>query len=257
MKVLIVEDESMAAKRLARLLEKNEPEIEILAKLDSVKRAVNWLKENPQPDLLFFDIQLADGLSFEILEQVEVSSPIIFTTAFDEYAIQAFKVNSIDYLLKPIDPEDLENAIGKFEARFKTNAPEPKQAGVDMMLIQQAMQMLTKQYKERFVVKIGEHIHTIPTADTAYFFSQEKATYLQTKEKHRYILDYTMEQVEQLVDPQKFFRINRKYLVSLEAVKDIITYSNSRLRLILMNTDETDAIVSRDKVQDFKKWLDR
>ncbi|KYG72359.1 LytR/AlgR family response regulator transcription factor [Roseivirga echinicomitans] len=256
MKVLIVEDESMAAKRLASLLEKINPEIEILAKLDSVKRTVNWLKENPQPDLLFFDIQLADGLSFEILEQVEVSSPIIFTTAFDEYAIQAFKVNSIDYLLKPIDPEDLENALEKYEARFKPSAPVQK-SGMDMMLIQQAMQMLTKQYKERFVVKIGEHIHTIPTAETAYFFSQEKATYLQTTEKNRYIIDYTMEQVEQLVDPQKFFRINRKYLVSLEAVKDIITYSNSRLRLILIHSDETDAIVSRDKVQDFKKWLDR
>ena len=256
MKVLIVEDESMAAKRLANLLEKINPEIEILAKLDSVKRTVNWLKENPQPDLLFFDIQLADGLSFEILEQVEVSSPIIFTTAFDEYAIQAFKVNSIDYLLKPIDPADLESALEKYEARFKPSAPE-RNSGMDMMLIQQAMQMLTKQYKERFVVKIGEHIHTIATSETAYFFSQEKATYLQTKEKNRYIIDYTMEQVEQLVDPQKFFRINRKYLVSLEAVKDIITYSNSRLRLILIHTDETDAIVSRDKVQDFKKWLDR
>lgn len=256
MRVLIVEDESMAAKRLASLLEKINPDIEILAKLDSVKRTVKWLNENPQPDLLFFDIQLADGLSFEILEQVEVNSPIIFTTAFDEYAVQAFKVNSVDYLLKPIDPKDLEKALEKYEMRFKTESGKTN-SGADMMLIQQAMQMLTKQYKERFVVKIGEHIHTIPIADTAYFFSQEKATFLQTKEKNRYIIDYTVEQVEQLVDPNKFFRINRKYLVSLEAVKDIITYSNSRLRLILIHSDETDAIVSRDKVQDFKKWLDR
>ena len=256
MRVLIVEDESMAAKRLASLLEKINPDIEILAKLDSVKRTVKWLNENPQPDLLFFDIQLADGLSFEILEQVEVSSPIIFTTAFDEYAVQAFKVNSVDYLLKPIDPKDLETALDKYETRFKSESGQTSPS-VDMMMIQQAMQMLTKQYKERFVVKIGEHIHTIPIASTAYFFSQEKATYLQTKEKNRYIIDYTVEQVEQLVDPNKFFRINRKYLVSLEAVKDIITYSNSRLRLILIHSDETDAIVSRDKVQDFKKWLDR
>ncbi|OEK02648.1 DNA-binding response regulator [Roseivirga sp. 4D4] len=252
MKVLIVEDESMAAKRLVRLLQEANPDIEILAKLDSVKRAVNWLKDSTA-DLLFFDIQLADGLSFEILEQVQVAAPIIFTTAFDEYAIQAFKLNSIDYLLKPIDPEELGNALDKYQKLFSEKESQP----MNMALIEQAMQMMTKKYKERFVVKIGEHIHTIPTNETAYFFSQEKATYLQTIEKNRFIIDYTLEQVEELVDPERFFRINRKYLVSLEAVKDIVTYSNSRLRLILKHSDEMDAIVSRDKVQEFKKWLDR
>ena len=252
MKVLIVEDESMAAKRLVTLLEKIDPEIEVLAKLDSVKRAVAWLGEN-KADLLFFDIQLADGLSFEILEQVEVTSPIVFTTAFDEYAIQAFKLNSVDYLLKPIDPEELENALSKYKDLFASKeAPS-----MNMAMIEQAMQMMTKKHKERFVVKIGEHIRTLPVAETAYFFSQEKATYLQTIEKNRFIIDYTLEQVEQLIDPEKFFRINRKYLVSLEAVKDIVTYSNSRLRLILNHSDEMDAIVSRDKVQEFRKWLDK
>lgn len=252
MNVLIVEDESMAAKRLVTLLEKSNPEIQILAKLDSVKRAVKWLSEN-KADLLFFDIQLADGLSFEILEQVPVTSPIIFTTAFDEYAIQAFKLNSIDYLLKPIDPEELDGALVKYQKRFG----EKEAPTMNMALIEQAMKMMTKKFKERFVVKIGEHIHTIPTSDTAYFYSQEKATYLQTIEKNRFIIDYTLEQVEQLIDPEKFFRINRKYLVSLEAVDDIVTYSNSRLRLILKHSEEMDAIVSRDKVQDFKRWLDR
>lgn len=252
MKVLIVEDESMAAKRLVTLLEKIDPEIEVLAKLDSVKRAVSWLSEN-NADLLFFDIQLADGLSFEILEQVEVNSPIVFTTAFDEYAIQAFKLNSVDYLLKPIDPEELENALTKYKDLFASKeAPS-----MNMAMIEQAMQMMTKKHKERFVVKIGEHIRTLPVAETAYFFSQEKATYLQTIEKNRFIIDYTLEQVEQLIDPEKFFRINRKYLVSLEAVKDIVTYSNSRLRLILIHSDEMDAVVSRDKVQEFKRWLDK
>lgn len=252
MKVLIVEDESMAAKRLSQLLQKSQPEIEIMAVLDSVKRAVKWLTDN-DADLLFFDIQLADGLSFEIFEQVDVKTPIIFTTAFDEYAIRAFKLNSVDYLLKPIDPEELDKALEKYKLQFeKKEAP-----ALNMAMIEQAMQMMTKKYKERFVVKIGEHIHTIPVNDTAYFFSQEKATYLQTEEKNRFIIDYTLEQIEQLVDPEKFFRINRKYLVSLEAVKDIVTYSNSRLRLILHHSDEMDAIVSRDKVQLFKKWLDR
>jgi DNA-binding LytR/AlgR family response regulator len=255
MRVLIVEDESMAAKRLTNLLLEIDANIEILARIDSVKRTVAWLSENEQPDLLFLDIQLADGLSFEILEQAKVTAPIIFTTAFDEYAIQAFKVNSIDYLLKPIDPKELTNALDKFKERYssgrKTETP------IDLGQLQATMQMLTKQYKERFVVKIGEHIRTLPVSDTAYFFSQEKATYLQTFQTNRYIIDYTMEQVEQLVDPKQFFRINRKYLVSLSAVKDIISYTNSRLRLVLVQTDETDAIVSRDKVQDFKKWLDQ
>lgn len=254
MRVLIVEDEAMAARRLTSELEKLEPGIQILQKLDSVKRVVKWLEENDLPDLIFLDIQLADGLSFEIFEKTQVEAPVIFTTAFDEYAIKAFKVNSIDYLLKPIDPEELSGALAKFKAR---RAPSPAQPAFDMSMIQRAMEMMTRNYKERFVVKIGEHIHTIATADTACFFSQEKATYLQTLERNRFIIDYTLEQLEQLVDPERFFRINRKYLVSLEAVKDIVTYSNSRLRLILKHTDDMDAIVSRDKVQDFKRWLDR
>ncbi|MBO6661260.1 MULTISPECIES: LytR/AlgR family response regulator transcription factor [Roseivirga] len=252
MKVLIVEDESMAAKRLTNLLLKLEPDIEILDQLDSVKTAVKWLSNN-QADLLFFDIQLADGLSFEILNQVNIQTPIIFTTAFDEYAIKAFKVNSIDYLLKPIDPEELKHALEKFHQNFRQ--PEPQQP--NMAMLEQAMKMLTKQYKERFVVKIGEHIHTIPVSDTAYFFSQDKATFLVTEEKKRYIIDYTLEEVEGLIDPQDFFRINRKYLVSMRAVKDIVSYTNSRLRIILHQSDEMDAIVSRERVQDFKKWLDR
>lgn len=252
MRVLIVEDESMAAKRLSSMLLKLEPDVEILEVLDSVKTAVKWLSRN-EADLLFFDIQLADGLSFEILNQVNIQTPIIFTTAFDEYAIKAFKVNSIDYLLKPIDPEELQNALDKFHQNFKR--PEAEQP--NMALLEQAMKMLTKQYKERFVVKIGEHIHTISVSDTACFFSQDKATFLVTKEKKRYIIDYTLEEVEGLIDPQDFFRINRKYLISMRAVKDIVSYSNSRLRIILSQSDEMDAIVSRERVQDFKKWLDR
>ena len=216
-----------------------------------MKSAVKWLSSN-EADLLFFDIQLADGFSFEIFEQIKVKTPIIFTTAFDEYAIKAFKLNSVDYLLKPIDPKELKRAIDKFEAHHTENSQ-----AFNMAMIEQAMNMMAKKYKERFVVKIGEHIHTIKVEDTAYFFSQDKATFLQSLDKNRFIIDYTLEQVEQLVDPDRFFRINRKYLVSLEAVKDIVTYSNSRLRLILHQTDDMDVIVSREKVQDFKKWLDQ
>ena len=252
MRVLIVEDESMAAKRLTSLLLKLDPQIEILEQLDSVKTAVKWLSEN-EADLLFFDIQLADGLSFEILNQVNISTPIIFTTAFDEYAIKAFKVNSVDYLLKPIDPLELQNALDKFNQNFKQQSPQQP----NMAMLEQAMKMLTRQYKERFVVKIGEHIHTVNVSEAAYFFSQDKATFLVTQDKKRYIVDYSLEDVEGLVDPQEFFRINRKYLISMRAVKDIVSYTNSRLRIILHQSDEMDAIVSREKVQDFKKWLDR
>ena len=252
MKVLIVEDETMAANRLSSLLKKLEPEVEILEQLDSVKSTVAWLKNN-KADLLFFDIQLADGLSFDVFSQVEVKNPVIFTTAFDEYAIKAFKVNSIDYLLKPIDPEELESALNKFHENFK----KEEKKSPDLSMLEQAMKMLTKQYKERFVVKIGEHIHTVNVSDTAYFFSQDKATFLVTEAQKRFIIDFTLEQLQEVLDPEEFFRINRKFLISMKAVKDIISYSNSRLRIILHHSDDMDAIVSREKVQEFKKWLDR
>lgn len=252
MKVLIVEDEKMAANRLTKLLAELAPEAQVAGQLDSVKRAADWLSSNTA-DLLFFDIQLADGLSFEILEKVKVEAPIIFTTAFDEYAIKAFKVNSVDYLLKPIDPKELEAAIGKFKSQFQSSS----QPMLDLSAIEQAMKQMTRKFKERFVVKIGEHIRTLEVADTAFFFSQEKATYLQNSDQKRFIIDYTLEQVQELIDPEEFFRINRKYLISMRAINDIVSYSNSRLRIILNGSDEMDAIVSRDKVQDFKRWLDR
>ena len=253
MKVLIVEDEKMAANRLEKLLLELDETIEILDKLDSVKRTIKWLEEN-EADLLFFDIQLADGLSFEILEQVEVKTPIIFTTAFDEYAIKAFKVNSIDYLLKPIDPKDLKNALDKYHERFSVN----KQTnGIDMQALAIAMNQLTKRYKERFVVKIGEHIKTVEVKDIRYLYSQEKMTFVNDIHNKKYIIDYTLEQVGDLIDPEEFYRINRKYLISMKAIKDIVAYSNSRLRIVLKDSDEMDAIVSREKVQDFKRWLDR
>lgn len=252
MKVLIVEDENMAANRLEKLLLTQNQSIEILDKLDSVKSAVKWLAAN-DADLLFFDIQLADGLSFEILEQVEVNAPIIFTTAFDEYAIQAFKVNSVDYLLKPIDPEELASALQKYEERFSKQESNVS----EMAAIAKAMTQLTKKYKQRFVVKIGEHIKTVETTNVRYIYSQEKMTFINDIHNKKYIVDFSLEQVNELVDPEEFFRINRKYLISMKAIKDIVSYSNSRLRIILQDSDEMDAIVSRERVQDFKQWLDR
>ena len=213
---------------------------------------MEWFNTNPQPDLAFFDIQLADGLSFEIFEETLVPCPIIFTTAFNEYAIKAFKVNSIDYLLKPIDFEELSTAIDKFK-RIRGQQPVVNSQAI----FDNVLNMLTDNYKQRFVVKVGERIKSIQVENILYFYSLEKATYLHTSDDRNYVIDYSVEQLENLVDPNKFFRINRKYLVSLVAIDDIISYSNSRLKIELKHNDEMDAIVAREKVQNFKKWLDK
>lgn len=259
MQVLIIEDEKPAAKRLTSLLRQYDDAIIVLDQLDTVKKAIRWFTEHEAPDLAFMDIQLADGLSFAIFDQITVTSPIIFTTAYDQYAVQAFKVNSVDYLLKPIGPEELAQAINKFKQLHMLKAtPSSSASSTDAMAhIQQAITMLTKQYKARFVVKVGEHIKAIPTTEVLYFVSQEKATFMQTQGGRRFIIDYSLEQVEAMVDPDRFFRISRQYIVCFEAVADIITYSSSRLKLILQHSDDTSVLVSRERVADFRQWLDR
>lgn len=255
MKVLIVEDEQIAAQRLEKLLLSSTREIEVMAKLDTVKRVVEWLSLNKAPDLIFMDIQLADGLCFDIFDLVEVNCPVIFTTSYDQYAIRAFKVNSIDYILKPLDPGELYNAINKFE--FLSNnysertSPESKALHEAIKMLQQ------KEFKERFAVKIGEHIKSISINDIHYFSSEEKVTFAHTSDKRRYILDYTLDQLSEIIDPKHFFRINRKYIISMESIDDIVTYSTNRLKVQLKGSKTMDAIVSRERVQEFKKWLDR
>ncbi|MBN2174122.1 MAG: response regulator transcription factor [Bacteroidales bacterium] len=252
MKVIVVEDEKMAAEGLIGLIRRVDPEMEVIAQPDSVKKAVEWFNNHPPPDLAFFDIQLADGLSFKIFEKTLVECPVIFTTAYHEYAIRAFKVNSIDYLLKPIDLQDLTNAINKFKKSYH----DPKQK-LQPEVFDKVLNLLTNNYKQRFVVKVGEHIRSIPVEDILYFYSQEKATFFHTVDNRNYVIDYSLEQVEELLDPQMFFRINRKYMITIRAIQDIITYSNSRLKTELKNSDDNDVIVAREKVKDFKKWLDR
>ena len=251
MNVLIVEDEPRAAQLLEGMLKTLRPGFSVLAKIDTVRQAVNWLKHN-QPQLIFMDIQLADGLSFEIFEQIAVKVPVIFTTAYDEYALKAFKVNSVDYILKPIDKEELNNALVKLET---LTAPASTQ--VILGNISQAMQMLTKKYKERFVVKVGEHLKSVEVNDILFFYSLEKTTFAQTKDGRRHILDFTIEQLDGLVNPNRFFRINRKYLVAADAIQDMISHTNSRLKLVLKTSDDNDVIVARERVQEFKDWLDR
>lgn len=252
MNVLIIEDEPQAARRLETLMKELVPGVTILDKIDSVNRSVGWIKNNKTPDLILMDIQLADGISFTIFEQCEVRSPVIFTTAFDEYALKAFKVNSIDYILKPVDKDELGAALTKFNGMTK-NLPETK-AMLDS--IGQAMQMLTKRYKSRFMIKVGEHLKTIDSESILYFFSQEKTTFCHTNDSRNLILDYTLDQLEEMMDPLRFFRINRKYLISSASITDIISYTNSRLKLKIKGVQEDDCIVARERVQDFKEWLD-
>jgi DNA-binding LytR/AlgR family response regulator len=252
MRVLIIEDEPQAAKRIEKLITDLVPSATILDKLDSVKKSVQWFKSNPKPDLALMDIQLADGLSFQIFEQVEVACPVIFTTAYDEYALKAFKVNSIDYILKPVDKDDLQSALTKLDTLANSGGANNLQENIN-----QVINLLSKKYKERFIVKVGEHLRTISVKDILYFYSQDKTTFCVTQEGRTLILDFTLEQLETMVDPESYFRVNRKYFVRTEAIKDIVSYTNSRLKLVLLSSADTDIIVARERVQEFKQWLDR
>ena len=248
MKVLIIEDERLAADRLIKLILSFRADYEVVDRLDSVESAVEWFTRNQQPDLVFLDIHLADGNSFDVFKEIEVTCSIIFCTAYDQYALQAFKVNSIDYLLKPVEPKELQDAILKFEKN--------RSQGPAVINIEDLVSSFAKPYKSRFVTKVGEHLHAVETTSVLYFFSEERVTYLQNNEGKRLIIDYPLDKVESMVDPKKFFRINRKYLVSFPAVKDILAHSNSRLRLVLQYSKDDEIVVSRERVQDFKSWLD-
>ena len=253
MNVLIIEDEPLAAERLENLVKEIVPGVVISGKIDSVKKSSAWLKINTAPDLILMDIQLADGLSFKIFEDCEVTCPVIFTTAFDEYALRAFKVNSIDYILKPVDKDELAAAFRKYQALAqKSSSPEKLLENIGY-----AMQMLSKKHKERFVIKVGEHLRSIEITEVLFFFSLEKVTFVQTRDGRKHILDFTMDQVEGLIDPKRFFRINRKYMVAVDAIQDMISHTNSRLKLVLKTSDDDDVIVARERVQEFKNWLDQ
>ena len=251
MRILLIEDEKLAADRLQKLILKVVPEAVLEKPVPSVKKALEWLGNNPAPDLAFFDIQLADGLSFEILEQAKVGCPIIFTTAYDEYALKAFKLNSVDYLLKPVKEEDLKQAICKFRSRV-----QPQQT-LDLQLVEQLMQQMNRSYKSRFMVKVGDHIHAVPVEEILYFYSEEKATFLLNRQNKRYIIDYALDHVEQMVDPKLFFRTNRSFLINFHAIAQIVAYSGNRLKLNLADERAQEVLVSREKVPLFKQWLDQ
>lgn len=251
MKVIIIEDEKPSARRLQRMLKAINVEADTM--LHSVEESIDWFNNNTHPDLIFLDIQLSDGLSFEIFDQVEVKSAIIFTTAYDEYALQAFKLNSIDYLLKPIDDEDLEAAVTKYKARL----PQKTNIALDFEDIKKLLvNPIDRVYKKRFSVKVGQHIKLVNIDEVECFYSENKGTYLHTTEGRNYLLDTTLEALENELQPETFYRINRKFFVNINAIKDIISYTNSRLQIKLNNYDDDQVIVARERVKDFKQWLE-
>lgn len=251
MNVIIIEDEKPSARRLQRMLQVLD--VEVNQMLHSVTEAIEWFKNNEQPDLIFLDIQLSDGLSFEIFEEVTVTSAIIFTTAFDEYALQAFKLNSVDYILKPIDDEELQTAVTK----YKTLQPQAKNVQLNFEDIKKLLgNPVEREYKTRFTTKIGQHIKIISVEDIECFYSENKGTYAHTIDGRDYLLDITLEKLEDELSPKEFFRVNRTFYVHINAIKDIIAYTNSRLQLKLNNFKEQDVIVARERVKDFKVWLE-
>jgi DNA-binding LytR/AlgR family response regulator len=251
-KAIIIEDESLAAKRLETQLIKCEKDISILAKLPSIKSSVKWFAHNPQPDLIFMDIHLEDGLSFSIFEQTTVTAPVIFTTAFDEYTIKAFKVNSIDYLLKPIHLEDLSQSLDKYvrlKSQFSTGA-------IDIKSIIETLVPKEDQYRTRFLVSKGINYVTVDIADVSYFYAEDKLAFLVSKNGSQYVVDLTLDKLTTLLNPKLFYRINRQFIIAASSIEKMTKYSANKLKLTLKPQTNKDVFVSQDKYTDFKKWLD-
>jgi DNA-binding LytR/AlgR family response regulator len=254
MRVVIIEDEVPAAEKLERYLQKYDSAITVAAQLDSVQEATAWLREHQESvDLIFMDIQLLDGLSFQIFQQVQIRRPVIFTTAYNEFALDAFKVNSIDYLLKPITFTDLSNSLNKFQ-----NLKQQFLAGTDQsQKIQQALSSAKPgAHKKRFMVKIGEHIRSITADQISMLYAEGRDVYLYTQQNKKFIIDYTLESLEDVLDPHVFFRINRSFILNINAIKDVLVYSNSRLKITMHLEFDKEIIVSREKVNEFKTWFD-
>jgi len=250
MNVLIVENEKPAIAGLSGLLKKIDSTVNIVGTTESVESTINWFQHNPTPELVFMDIQLDDGLCFEVFETIKPDIPVIFTTAYDEYMLSAFKVNSVDYLLKPIEESPLRNAIEKFKSIHY-------QKSISNDLLTQLFKEKTG-YKSRFLIKAGEHYRSIQTSEISCFYILERATFIKTFSDKEYSVDYSLDYLQKMIDPDKFFRINRNCIVNINAVSDILRYSSSRLK-IKINGEKPiyDLIVSKDKVSEFKKWIDK
>ncbi|MCX8105942.1 MAG: LytTR family DNA-binding domain-containing protein [Ignavibacterium album] len=251
MKTIIIEDEKLAAERLEELINEIDPLIEISAKLTSVEQSIKYLKQN-KPDLIFLDIQLEDGLSFSIFEKIIVDVPVIFTTAYDQYAIKAFKLNSIDYLLKPIKKDELREALNKYK-NIKSSYL------MDLEEIIKSIQNKEVNYKKRFLIQYGQKIKKVEIDDVAYFYALEKNVFLTTSSGSTFPIDFTLDKLQEVIDPEKFFRINRKMIVSFNSIKNMIPYSRSRIKIELNppESKEVEALVSVERSSAFKEWMDK
>lgn len=252
MKIVVIEDEELAVDILITTIMEIRPDAEILESLSSIKEAVKWFQNNTPPDLIFCDIHLPDGKSFEIFKRVEVKSPVIFTTAYDQYAIEAFQVNSIDYLLKPIKKEDVVKALEKFENLQKDQLLKKIE---NMQSLLGSVSTPTT-FRKRFVVKQGQNMKTIPSEEVAGFLAEEGLVFLYNFTGQRFIINYTLEQLEEELEKWKFFRVNRKFIVNIDAIEQIKPYFNSRLIIKSHPPLNFEHIVSTNRVADFKKWLD-
>ena len=257
MKILIVEDEELAVKKIQKTLASIDPDAEIAGITDSIFSTINWLESNPSPDLILMDIELSDGQSFEIFSRTKVKSAVVFTTSYDEFALKAFKVNSIDYLLKPVQREDLEAALNKYRDIKAAYAGENQQADLNMdNIVKQLRQKLKlKEFRKRFLVKHAQKLVSIEIEEIAYFFSDGRLNFFKTYDNKKFVLDYTMDELEEMLDPDRYFRISRAFYIAIDSVDQIHEYFGNRLLLHLKPPVEKDALVSREKVADFKKWM--
>lgn len=256
MKIFIVEDEDLAVKKLIKTLHSINPDLEITGTADSIASTVQWLEEHPHPDLILMDIELSDGQSFEIFNQIEVKSPVIFTTSYDEYALKAFKVNSIDYLLKPIQKEELELALSKFK-KLRGDHPDPSESVINIKQLMNELRQNSqpKEYRKRFLVKHAQKLISIDIEQIRYFYSEDRLNFFKTMDDKKYLVDYSMDEIEEMLDPDKFFRINRAFIVAIKSIDQINDYFGNRLKLVLNPAIDKETIVSREKVSDFKEWM--
>ncbi|MCG8388125.1 MAG: LytTR family DNA-binding domain-containing protein [Cytophagales bacterium] len=252
MKVIIVEDERLSAERLRHLVLKIDSTITVLDILPSVQKAAEWFRANSCPDLVFLDIQLSDGTAFDLLKSLTVSPPVIFTTAYDEFALKAFNYNSIQYLLKPIEMEELDKALEKFKAMDR----QPLEGTSLPDRLEQVQKTIKNEYKRRFLIKIGDQYQNVEVSQVAYVYYHDGSCLLKTREGKEFLIDYSLDQLEDILNPLDFFRVNRQFIVKADAIKEIHAYFNSRLLLRLAPGDGSEIIVSRDRVNHFKRWMD-
>lgn len=252
MEVLIIEDEQLGVEKLSRLLLSIDSSIKIVGNTRSIRSSVEWLLQHEHPDIILMDIELTDGQSFEIFNHVTIKSMVIFTTSYDEYALKAFKVNSVDYLLKPIKKEELKNALDKYQQwqqKFSSSTLNVEQ------LIHELKQHQPKSFRSRFLVKIGQKLLSVETRDIAYFYAEERLSYFITWNKQRYIVDYTIEDLKQMLDPQEFYRANRAFILHIKSIAKIHNYFNGKLKLELQPPTDKEVLISREKAMEFKEWL--